>query len=90
MKVRWTRAALEHLRRHRDWLAGIEGADPARTAKRIRASVRKLETLGDIGRPSSVAPARELSVTGAPYVVVYRVELDHFVIVAVFHMAERR
>jgi plasmid stabilization system protein ParE len=90
VNIRWSKDALAHLRDIQDWLAEIEGASSKRVTLDIKASVNKLKILGDIGRPSLIATARELSVRGQPYVVVYRVEEDFFKIVAVFHTSQDR
>jgi plasmid stabilization system protein ParE len=70
------------------WLSTIEDANPKRTIARIKARAESLERLGDIGRPSRFERFRELSVRGAPYVIVFTVEGGHFSIVAVFHTAQ--
>lgn len=49
-----------------------------------------MERLGDIGRPSRVADARELSVRGAPYVIAYQVSGDAIEILAVYHTSQDR
>lgn len=90
MRVRWTRRATKQLADLRLWLSTIDGANPQRVSNRIKASGQILERLGDIGRPSHFDGTREISVRGAPYVLVYLAKKDHFLIVAVFHMAQDR
>jgi plasmid stabilization system protein ParE len=90
MRVRWSRRATRHLNSFRLWLATIEGANPKRTSQRIKDSAALLERFGDIGRPNHQNGTRELSVRGAPYVIVYVDKGDHFTIVAVFHTAQDR
>ena len=90
MKARWRRGALADLRRIDDWLSRIEGANPAKVRERIGAAVASLERLGDIGRPSKIKGWRELSVSKAPYVIVYRVREEFLDILAVYHTAQDR
>jgi toxin ParE1/3/4 len=71
-------------------LTTIEGANPTRTVSRIKERASSLESLGDIGRPSRFEGFRELSVTSAPYVIVFTVKKEHFLIVAVFHTSQDR
>jgi plasmid stabilization system protein ParE len=90
MRVRWTRRATKQLGDLRSWLSTIDGANLQRVNSRIKASGQMLEFLGDIGRPSHFGETREISVRGAPYVLVYIAKRDHFLIVAVFHTAQDR
>jgi toxin ParE1/3/4 len=90
VRVRWAQSAKKQLQDFKVWLSTIEDANPKRTIERIKSSGESLERLGDIGRPSRYVGFRELSVRGAPYVIVFTVKNDHFLIVAVFHTAQAR
>jgi toxin ParE1/3/4 len=90
VRVKWGQTARKQLKDFKVWLSTIEDANPKRTIGRIKASAESLERLGDIGRPSRFEGFRELSVRGAPYVIVFTVKGDHFLIVAVFHTAQDR
>jgi toxin ParE1/3/4 len=90
VRVKWSQTALKQLKDFKAWLSTIEDANPKNTIARIKASGESLERLGDIGRPSRFEGFRELSVRGAPYVIVVTVRDDHFLIVAVFHTAQDR
>jgi plasmid stabilization system protein ParE len=81
---------LAQLRAIQDWLAEIDGANPKRVTNAIKASVHKLTILGDIGRPSVIATARELSIRSQPYIVAYQVEKTYFKIIAIFHTSQDR
>jgi len=89
-RVVWRTRALADLKQHRAWLATIENAKPARVIARIRNAANSLARLGDIGRPSRVEGLRELSVRGAPYLIVYRIEGEAIDILAVYHTAQDR
>ena len=90
MKVRWTKPALDRLRVHREWLETLESANPRKIIAAIRNSVKSIERLGDIGRPSSVKGHRELSVRHVPYVIIYRIEDGVCLIATVYHTAQER
>jgi toxin ParE1/3/4 len=90
VQVKWGKTARTQLKDFKAWLSTIEDANPRRTIARIKASGESLERIGDIGRPSRFDGFRELSVRGAPYVIVFTVKDDHFLIVAVFHTAQNR
>jgi plasmid stabilization system protein ParE len=90
VRVRWAQNAKKQLQAFKIWLSTIEDANPKRTIARIKSSGESLELLGDIGRPSRFVGLRELSVKGAPYVIVFTVKNDYFLIVAIFHTAQDR
>jgi plasmid stabilization system protein ParE len=90
VRVKWGQTARQQLKDFKTWLSTIEGANPKRTIARIKASGESLERFGDIGRPSRFEGFRELSVNGAPYVIVFNVRGGHFLIVAVYHTAQDR
>lgn len=90
MRVRWSQSAKRQLQDLKIWLLTIEGANPKRTISRIKSRGESLGRLGDIGRPSRFVGFRELSVKGAPYVIIFTEKSDHFLIVAVFHTAGAR
>ncbi|MBL8780144.1 MAG: type II toxin-antitoxin system RelE/ParE family toxin [Alphaproteobacteria bacterium] len=89
-RAQWRARALADLDRTHAWLSTLEYADADRTILRIRAAANSLCRLGDIGRPSRVTGLREMSVRGAPYVVVYRVRPGVIDILAVYHHAQDR
>jgi len=68
----------------------MERANPKQTIGRIRAAAESMRRLGDIGRPGVEAGTRELSVRNAPYVIVYQVENDAILVLAVYHSAQER
>ncbi|MBI1250054.1 MAG: type II toxin-antitoxin system RelE/ParE family toxin [Alphaproteobacteria bacterium] len=89
-RVRWRKRALDDLQGLHEWLGKLPRAKPRATIARIRAAAESLARLGDIGRPSIAEGVRELSVRGAPYVIVYRIEGETVDILAVYHTAQDR
>lgn len=89
-RVQWRARALADLDRIHVWLSTIEGANADRAILRIRRTANTLGRLGDIGRPSKVDGAREMSVRNAPYVIAYEAKPGTIDIVAVYHTAQKR
>jgi toxin ParE1/3/4 len=55
----------------------------------IEAAVGRLADYPRSGRPGSVAGTRELAVSGAPFVIAYRVEAEAVVVLRLLHGAQR-
>jgi len=87
MKLRWTRAA----RRDREFIYAYIEADDRGAAlaldERFRERASQLTQLPHLGREGRMAGARELSVVGSSYVLVYRLDDDLVWIVRVIHTA---
>ena len=85
MPVRYSRAARRHIAAiHYHITKDNEQAAENLVARLVRA-IGRLEDFPQLGRPGRVEGTRELSVSGVPYVVVYRVEDEAVVILAVMH-----
>lgn len=95
MRLRVTARAKGHIKT----IGGYLRERDARACEHVLASVR--DTLTDLqrfvflGHEGIVEGTRERSLTGYPYVVVYRVDIDmkrgdEVVILAVFHCAQDR
>lgn len=89
-RLQWRSRALADLDQIHAWLSSIDGANPGRTIRKIRAAADTLARLGDIGRPSRVDGVREMSVRGAPYVIAYQIVGDAIDILAIYHTARDR
>ena len=64
--------------------------NPAAAEKVFRAIVATAERLTNfpsLGRPGRLPDTRELTVTGLPYLIVYRATADRVTVLAVFHGA---
>lgn len=89
MRLRWRKRALDDLERIHAWLSTLDGADPDRAILRIQQTANRL-TAHDIGRPGLRDGTREVSVSGGPYVIVFRIADHDIDVLAVYHTAQRR
>jgi addiction module RelE/StbE family toxin len=85
MKVVWSRRAIRHLERLREYIERESEQNAALVAGRILKAVDLLESHPEIGRPGRVLGTRELVVSDKPYVIPYRVRRDCLELIAVFH-----
>ena len=85
MKIVWSRRAIRHLERVRDYIAADNPHAAARVARQILDSVDLLARQPHMGRAGRVLGTRELVVPGAPYVIPYRVRRGRLELIAVFH-----
>jgi len=85
MKVVWSRRAVQHLVRLREYIANDSEQNAALVARRILRSVQFLESHPEMGRAGRLTGTRELVVVGTPFVIPYRVRRDRLELIAVFH-----
>lgn len=89
MKIKWTRKALNDLKEIYHFIA----KENLKAARQTNAIIRQkaLFLLGNpyIGRANDIPNARELVITGTPYILFYKVEetSDSIFIVHVIHAA---
>lgn len=89
MKIVYLRGAMRDLEAIRKYIAKDNPAAANQVVVRIRDAASRLEILPFSAR-SGPGGTRLLSVTGLPYIVIYRVAGDTVKIVAVFHTARNR
>ena len=89
MTVVWSPRAIGHLAALRDYIARENPGAAARTATTLLAAVDRLAQLPNLGRAGRVSGTRELVVTGARYVIPYRLRGKRVEIIAVFHGRQR-
>lgn len=89
MKLRYTSRALAEIEHLQDHIAERNPTAAFAMADRIRTRLADLAAHPGLGRPGRIVGARELVVTGTPYLVAYQVEADAVVILAVIHGAQR-
>jgi toxin ParE1/3/4 len=85
MKIVWPPRAIRHLVAIREYIAKDSPPSAATVADGILQSVELLATQPGIGRAGRVPGTRELVVTGAPYLIPYRIRGERLELVAVFH-----
>lgn len=71
-----------------DYIARNNPAAASRVIARIRSAVLRLEQFPESGRIGGIAGAREVVVSGLPYIVVSVVTETRVDVVGVFHCAE--
>jgi toxin ParE1/3/4 len=90
MRLLWTGPALSDLRAvHADIAKDSERAADAMVARIVDRAERQLSRLPESGQPGRIAKTRELTISGTPYVLPYRIVGDTVHILRVFHSARR-
>ena len=89
MKLVWSRRAIRHLVKLRDYIAGDSPDAAADVATRILAAIRNLERFPNLGRPGRLSGTRELVVPNTPYIIPYRIRRGRIELIAVFHGRQR-
>lgn len=89
MKVTYTRGALRDLRSIRNFIAAENPVAAFSVVERIAEVAALLGRSPNLGRPGHRG-ARFLSVSGLPYVIIYRLRGERVEIVAIFHTSRNR
>lgn len=93
MNAKFTHRSLTQLREIGGWITTHRPASAELTRGRILAAIETLTRMPRIGHSGHRPGTREFLVTGLPYVVVYRDELDdtdELVVLGIFHVAQSR
>ncbi len=89
-KIRWLDLAVDDLADIADYIVARDNPDAAkRIVSRLWSAVRSLATQLEMGRPGRVFGARELIVSGTPFIVPYRIIKSEIHILRVLHSARR-
>jgi len=89
MKIVWSRRAIRHLTKVRDYIARDNPNSATDVAAHILAAIEQLETFPNLGRPGRLAGTRELLVPQTPYIIPYRIRGNRIELIAVFHGRQR-
>ena len=89
MELRWTPGALRDLDQAGAWIAQENPLAAATMATRVLEAVEYLLEHPSLGRHGRVQGARELVVSGTPFIVIYRVRLDVVQLLRVLHHARK-
>lgn len=89
MKIVWSRRAIHHLAKLRDYIAQDSPDAAADVAGKIVAAVENLATFPNLGRTGRLAGTRELVVPGTPYIIRYHIRDNRIELIAVFHGRQR-
>jgi addiction module RelE/StbE family toxin len=86
-RIIWSPSAVEDLRNIRDYIEQFNPSAASGFAARLVAAAESLADFSERGRPVS-GKRRELLVVW-PYIIRYRVEAEHIIILRVRHGARR-
>jgi toxin ParE1/3/4 len=89
MKIIWSRRAIRHLQKLREYIEQDNPKTANQVAKRILESVERLARFPNAGRPGRIAGTRELVIPRTPYLIPYRIRRESVEIIAVFHGRQR-
>jgi toxin ParE1/3/4 len=89
MKVVYFKSASRDLDNIRNYIAQDNSEVAERVVARIKSVIGLLENHPFMGRPGKRG-TRLLTLSGLPYLVIYRVRNDEVRVVAVFHSARNR
>ena len=90
MRIEWVGTSLSDLRQIRYYL---RTRNPSATEKIFHAVSRSAEQLlsfPELGRALEASDIRLLQVPGLPYILPYRIRIDHIEIIAVFDGRQER
>ena len=89
MKIEWLPEAARNLNTQLAYIGEHNPAAAIDLGDAVEMSVSRLAVFPESCRPGRVSGTRELVVTGAPFIVVYRIEPAAVVILRVLHGAQR-
>jgi toxin ParE1/3/4 len=88
--IEWTEHATQQLDQAHDYIALSNSQEvAAQITMHIASSVQQLASFPMSGRPGRVPSTRELVISNSPFVVAYRIEKEHIVILAIYHGAQQ-
>lgn len=85
MKIKWVRLALTDLNEAGEIIARDNPAAASRISKRVWNAVPMLADHPHVGRAGRVPGARELVISGTPFIIPYRVAGDTVQVLRVLH-----
>lgn len=89
MKLLWLSLAVDDLQKLREYIARDNPETARDTALRIQKATSVLEKQPAMGRQGRVPGARELIVSGTPYIIPYPARGNAVEILRVFHAARK-
>ena len=87
MKLRWSRPAQRNLSEVQAYIAAENPGGANATVDRIRRTTERLRAFPHSGEALDVAHLRATTVPGTFYRIIYRVEDDTILVVAIWHGA---
>jgi toxin ParE1/3/4 len=88
--IEWTEQATQQLDQAHDYITLSNSQEvAAQITMHIASSVQQLASFPMSGRPGRVPGTRELVISNSPFVVAYRIDKEHIVILAIYHGAQQ-
>lgn len=87
MRIQWTKKAEENLLHVEKYIAESNPAAALKTVLKIIDTVEILSVHPEIGRSGRIFGTHELIISGTPYLVAYRIKMNHIEILRVLHGA---
>jgi len=89
VRLRWSVAAITDLDELRTYIAADNPPAAGRTVRRIRAAALRIQEFPFSGAPASIEELRQSHVPATPFRIIYRIETDVVLIVAIRHGARQ-
>ncbi|MCE3238855.1 MAG: addiction module toxin, RelE/StbE family [Gammaproteobacteria bacterium] len=89
MRIQWTKGAKYNLKQVEEYIGQDNPQAAIDTVIKIIKSVEALAAYPAMGRAGRIFGTRELIISGAPYIVPYRVDDERVIIIRVLHSAAR-
>jgi toxin ParE1/3/4 len=89
VRLRWSVAAWADLAELRAFIAAENPTAASQTIRRVRETARRVQDFPFSGAVAPVDELRQTSVPATPFRMVYRIEADVIVILAVWHGARQ-
>jgi len=89
MRIRYAAPAKQDLIEIQDYIAKDDPAAAYRLAQRVKDHVGRLAQHPHLGRPGQIQGTRELTISGTPYFVVYRIKRRTIEVLTVVHSRRR-
>jgi toxin ParE1/3/4 len=89
MRIRYAAPAKQDLIDIQDYIAQDDRAAAHRLAQRVKDHVSRLARHPQLGRPGQIQGTRELTISGTPYFVVYRIKPRSIEVLTVVHARRR-
>jgi len=88
LKVRWTMPAANQFQAIFDYVSDENPEAAERMIRRIREAILATARMPQIGRIGRVKGTREITVSGTPYLVTYRIVERQVHVLAILHGAQ--
>lgn len=85
MPIVWLPVAVQDIIHIRHYIADRDPESASKIAQRIDKAIAHLSAMPNMGRSGRIFGTRELTISGTPFLAVYRVQSDRIEILRVLH-----